>query len=69
MSTCRLLKSFRKDRSDFNMINFNHPNLLDDWRLYAISDKYYMPTDLPVWQKNTNERYLLTFKADTTNQL
>lgn len=26
-----------------------------------------MPTDLPIWQKNVDERYFLTFKADTTS--
>lgn len=69
MSPSGLLKSFSKDRDDFNGVDFNQNNLLGDWRLYAISDKYHMPTDLPVWQKNADERYLISFKTDTTNQL
>lgn len=62
-----LLKSFKKDRHNFESLEFHISELLNDWRLYAVSDNNYNPIQLPLWQKNAKERYQLTFKMDDNN--
>lgn len=69
MTSYGLIKSFKKDRDDFNLVSFDVAKLVNDWRLYAISDKHYNPAELILWQKNGRERYQLTFKTDHDNKL
>lgn len=69
MSTWGLLKSFRKDRSDFYLSDFNTKNLLQKWHLYVISDNSHNPIDTSLWQRDDRTRYHLNFYQNNDRHL
>lgn len=69
MSTRGLLKSFRKDRSDFYLSDFNAKNLLQKWKLYVVSDSSYNPTDTSLWQRDDRTIHYLNFYQNNDKHL